>query len=160
MSGKANCKEHLLRILACRSFPTPSLDRNCLPAGGSEGIRSHRGGDSRDCSLDLQLVVLGKGQQKYHDLFRQFASQYPAKIAVQLSFDNALAHKIEAGCDMFLMPSRFEPCGSEPAVQSSLWDGADCAADGGLATRSSLMMGIPAPGSDSANMRHRRCWPQ
>ena len=62
-------------------------------------------------ALNLQLVILGMGQQKYHDLFRQFAAQYPAKIAVRFSFDTALAHRIEAGCDMFLMPSRFEPCG-------------------------------------------------
>ena len=62
-------------------------------------------------SLDLQLVVLGTGQQKYHELFHSIAARYPLKIGLQLGFDNALAHRIEAGCDMFLMPSRYEPCG-------------------------------------------------
>jgi starch synthase len=62
-------------------------------------------------ALNLQLVVLGTGQQKYHDLFEEIAAKYSGKLAVQLSFDNGLAHRIEAGCDMFLMPSKFEPCG-------------------------------------------------
>jgi starch synthase len=44
-------------------------------------------------------------------LFQHIASRYPEKIAVRLSFDTELAHRIEAGCDMFLMPSKYEPCG-------------------------------------------------
>jgi starch synthase len=59
----------------------------------------------------MQMVVLGTGQQKYHDLFQQIAAQYPEQVGVQFSYDNELAHRIEAGCDMFLMPSRYEPCG-------------------------------------------------
>jgi starch synthase len=61
--------------------------------------------------LDLQLVVLGTGEKRYHDLFERLARKYPEKIAIQLSFNNELAHLIEAGADMFLMPSRYEPCG-------------------------------------------------
>ena len=62
-------------------------------------------------ALDLQLVVLGTGEKQYHDLFTRAAAAYPRKLAVALRFDNALAHLIEAGSDMFLMPSRYEPCG-------------------------------------------------
>jgi starch synthase len=62
-------------------------------------------------SLDLRLVILGTGDEKYHKLFKQMAKKYPQKISVNLRFDNALAHLIEAGADMFLMPSRYEPCG-------------------------------------------------
>jgi starch synthase len=47
-------------------------------------------------ALNLRLVVLGTGQKKYNDLFERIASRYPAKVGVRLSFDNALAHKIEA----------------------------------------------------------------
>jgi starch synthase len=62
-------------------------------------------------SLDIQLVILGTGDQKYHDLLSELQKKYPKKLSVTLGFDNALAHLIEAGCDMFLMPSRYEPCG-------------------------------------------------
>jgi starch synthase len=60
---------------------------------------------------DLILVVLGNGQKEYEDLFRRLARQYPQKFAVKIAYDNALAHKIEAGSDIYLMPSHYEPCG-------------------------------------------------
>ena len=62
-------------------------------------------------SHDVQMVVLGTGQRKYHKLFEDISARYPDKIAVKLDFDDRLAHEIEAGSDMFLMPSRYEPCG-------------------------------------------------
>jgi starch synthase len=61
--------------------------------------------------LNLQLVVLGTGEKRYHDLFERAASRFPDRVGIQLSFNNDLAHLIEAGSDMFLMPSRYEPCG-------------------------------------------------
>ena len=61
--------------------------------------------------LNLQLVVLGTGERKYHELFEKASRRHPQTIAVRLTFDNRLAHLIEAGSDMFLMPSRYEPCG-------------------------------------------------
>lgn len=60
---------------------------------------------------NLQLVILGLGDQEYHDLLKTEAKKYPAKISLQIKFDNVLAHQIYAGCNFFLMPSRFEPCG-------------------------------------------------
>jgi starch synthase len=62
-------------------------------------------------SLDLQMVILGTGDKIYHDLFTEMQSKYPKKLSVTLGFDNHLAHLIEAGSDMFLMPSRYEPSG-------------------------------------------------
>ena len=62
-------------------------------------------------ALNIQLVVLGTGEKKYHDLFERTQKKYPQKVAVALTFNNDLAHLIEAGSDMFLMPSRYEPCG-------------------------------------------------
>jgi starch synthase len=62
-------------------------------------------------SLNLQLVILGTGQQRYLEFFYRTAARFPEKVAVELSFDNGLAHQVEAGCDMFLMPSKYEPCG-------------------------------------------------
>ena len=60
---------------------------------------------------DLAVVALGTGDPYYENLFRGWAFRHPATVAVQIRYDDALAHKIEAGADMFLMPSRYEPCG-------------------------------------------------
>src|ERR1051325_9748597 len=60
---------------------------------------------------DLLFVALGSGDKSFEDLFRRVCRQYPSKFAVKIAYDNPLAHKIEAGSDMFLMPSRYEPCG-------------------------------------------------
>lgn len=62
-------------------------------------------------SEDAQWAILGTGDAVYHRLLDQLASDWPAKVGCRLTFSNDLAHRIEAGCDMFLMPSRFEPCG-------------------------------------------------
>ncbi len=61
--------------------------------------------------LDVQFALLGTGEQYYHDVLSRLAAQYPDKMGLALTFDNALAHRIYAGSDMFLMPSRYEPCG-------------------------------------------------
>lgn len=62
-------------------------------------------------SQDLQLVVLGTGESHYESMFQVAAYRYPEKVSANIFFDDALAHKIYAGADMFLMPSQFEPCG-------------------------------------------------
>jgi starch synthase len=61
--------------------------------------------------MNLQLVVLGTGEKRYHDLFERAVRKHPKQVAARLGFDNDLAHLIEAGSDMFLMPSKYEPCG-------------------------------------------------
>ncbi len=60
---------------------------------------------------DLQFVLLGAGDKYYEEFFKEVADRYPDKIAVQIGYNGPLAQQIYAGCDMFLMPSRFEPCG-------------------------------------------------
>jgi starch synthase len=61
--------------------------------------------------LKLQMVLLGTGERKYHKFFEQMSSKYQGKFAAYLGFNDDLAHLIEAGSDIFLMPSRYEPCG-------------------------------------------------
>ncbi|MDZ7343145.1 MAG: glycogen synthase GlgA [candidate division KSB1 bacterium] len=61
--------------------------------------------------LPLQMVVLGDGEKKYEDFLRWAVQTYPEKIGAYVGFNNELAHLITAGSDMFLMPSRYEPCG-------------------------------------------------
>ena len=62
-------------------------------------------------SLDVQWVILGNGEQRYASALSELALRRPDRVAVRLEFSDPLAHKIEAACDMFLMPSRYEPCG-------------------------------------------------
>jgi starch synthase len=62
-------------------------------------------------ALDASFVVLGTGEPHYQDFWRQLAARHPDRIAARIGFDEGLAHLIEAGSDIFLMPSRFEPCG-------------------------------------------------
>ncbi len=61
--------------------------------------------------LDATFVVLGTGEERYQAMWTTLAAAHPDRIAARIGFDEALAHLIEAGADMFLMPSRFEPCG-------------------------------------------------
>jgi starch synthase len=58
-----------------------------------------------------QWVILGTGEQEYHDLFQSLAKRHPQRVAAHIGFSPELAHQIEAGADIFLMPSRYEPCG-------------------------------------------------
>ncbi len=61
--------------------------------------------------LDASFVLLGTGERRYEELWLSLAERHPGRIAVRIGFDEALAHRIEGGADLFLMPSRFEPCG-------------------------------------------------
>ncbi|MEK7291144.1 MAG: glycogen synthase GlgA [Planctomycetota bacterium] len=110
LSGKQLCKKALQN-----KFRLP--ERNIPVVGLITRLTDQKGLDLvvdkfHDLmKADLQFVLLGTGEQKYQELFQTYANKYPAKVAVKLNFDECSAHEIEAGSDMFLMPSRFEPCG-------------------------------------------------
>ncbi|MDM7995398.1 MAG: glycogen synthase GlgA [Acidobacteriota bacterium] len=112
LTGRMKCRKRLLE-----HFGLPQSHKRIPLIGIVSRLADQKGFDLIEesieaiAALDLQLVVLGTGQQKYHDFFQTIAARFPDKIAVRLAFDNAMAHWVEAGCDMFLMPSRFEPCG-------------------------------------------------
>jgi|WetSurMetagenome_2_1015567.scaffolds.fasta_scaffold84148_2 starch synthase len=111
-SGKEKCKQLLKKQLNLPQFPgrTPLIGivSRLVDQKGFDLIEE----DIRKVmALNLQLAVLGTGQEKYMSLFQSIASRYPEKVAVRLYFDHELAHRMEAGCDMFLMPSKYEPCG-------------------------------------------------
>jgi starch synthase len=65
----------------------------------------------RILKMDVQFVVVGNGEPWAHFYFGDIAAEYPEKFACFIGYDNALAHKVEAGADFFVMPSAFEPCG-------------------------------------------------
>ena len=112
LSGKAVCKEHLLREFG---LPVQAMDRPVIGIvsrftrqKGADLIAEAAGGIA---DAGAYLVALGSGEPEYEELFRRMASDHPVRIAVRVGFDNRLAHLIEAGADIFLMPSRYEPCG-------------------------------------------------
>ncbi len=77
----------------------------------SKGFDLVQKGFSDLLKLNCQIILLGTGDNKYHTYFEKMAAKNPKKFACYLGFNDELAHQIEAGADMFLMPSKYEPCG-------------------------------------------------
>jgi starch synthase len=112
LSGKAKCKEDLLRTVGLQQPDTE------LPVIGIVSrFASQKGFDlilqimDRLAREEMILIALGSGDTSYEEMFLRLQRHFPGKVAVRVAYDNALAHKIEAGSDMFLMPSRYEPAG-------------------------------------------------
>lgn len=109
--NKAICKASLQKY-----FKLPQMPRVPL-IGMISRLTSQKGFDLLEATLprlmdnDLQIVILGTGEKRYHEMLLKCAKEYPTKIGVRIAFDNTLAHLIEAGSDFFLMPSKYEPCG-------------------------------------------------
>jgi starch synthase len=112
LSGKRACK---LALLAEYGLPQDNPDRPLI--GIISRFAAQKGFDiladaaSRMMLQDLNLVVLGSGDRPYEAMFRALAQNYPQKVGLRVGYDTGLAHRIEAGADMILMPSRYEPCG-------------------------------------------------
>jgi starch synthase len=111
LAGKAECKRDLLATMGLPLEPS-------LPVVGViSRLVAQKGFDIVvDAWYDLlqrpiRMVVLGTGEPRLEQGLRSLAERAPDRFAVRLTYDEALAHKIEAGSDIFLMPSRFEPCG-------------------------------------------------
>lgn len=111
LSGKATCKKFLQQ-----RFGLPERDVPLL--GVVSRLYYQKGLDVLMAILphlfehmDFQIVFLGSGEPSWEGNLNYLASQFPQKMKVYIGYENALAHQIEAGCDVFVMPSRFEPCG-------------------------------------------------
>jgi len=112
MKGKEACKKGLLEKMGVQ---VPVLSRPVIGIvsrfAAQKGFDLIAGIAEQLASLDLYVVALGTGDPAFEELFRNMAAKYPDKFLVKVAYDNTLAHQIEAGADMFLMPSRYEPCG-------------------------------------------------
>jgi starch synthase len=112
LKGKEGCKKALLEKMGVTQ---PALDRPVIGIVSrfaiQKGFDLIAGIAEELMAMDLYIVALGTGEPQYEDLFRMLAAKYPDKFLVKVAYDNTLAHQIEAGADMFLMPSRYEPCG-------------------------------------------------
>jgi starch synthase len=112
LDGKRLCKKDLLSVF---QLPAENMERPVI--GIVSRFVDQKGFDLiADTAADLMkedlaLVALGNGDAKYEKLFQELAKKYPSRVGVKIAYDNVVAHKIEAGADMFLMPSRYEPCG-------------------------------------------------
>jgi starch synthase len=112
LRGKLQCKQDLLHAFGVRS-----ADSKVPVIGIVSRFAAQKGFDlisqimDRLAREEMIVVALGAGDKLFEDMFLRLNKQFPNKIAVKVAYDNAIAHKIEAGADMFLMPSRYEPCG-------------------------------------------------
>ena len=111
MVGKATCKASLQASLGLAQEPDTPL------MGIVSRLVGHKGLDIVEQGLDgimatgCQLVVLGRGESRYEDIFHGKAWEYGGRLSAQITYAEDLARRVYAGCDLFLMPSRSEPCG-------------------------------------------------
>jgi starch synthase len=112
LSGKLMCKQHLLEEFG---LPAEAMSRPLL--GIVSRFTLQKGVDllaevaGAIVAEDMYLVALGTGEPEYEALLLDKMAEYPSRIAMRIGFDDGLAHRIEAGADVFLMPSRYEPSG-------------------------------------------------
>jgi starch synthase len=112
LSGKRACRADLLH-----AFGLENVARTTPVIGIVSRFVTQKGFDivsriaEELAGRDVVVVALGSGEPIYENFFRDWAFRHPANVAVRVGYDDSLSHKVEAGADMFLMPSRYEPCG-------------------------------------------------
>ncbi len=111
LTGKAKCKQDLLSTFGMK------VDVRLPVIGIVSRFAAQKGFDlisqvmDRLAREEMIVLAIGSGDKPFEDMFLRLSKLFPQKIAVTVAYDNAVAHKMEAGSDMFLMPSRYEPCG-------------------------------------------------
>src|SRR5215469_1230403 len=112
LDGKKECRRDLLH-----AFGFNGVKDETAVIGVVSRFATQKGFDfiveimDRLVQQDMVLVMLGNGEEYYEKLLCEIALRYPSKVKVQVKFDNVISHKVEAGSDIFLMPSRYEPGG-------------------------------------------------
>jgi starch synthase len=114
LGGKRECKREVLKTYglptdeATLGRPTIGMVSRMVDQKGFDLLAAMAADLPR---LDANWVVLGTGERRYQDMWKGLASSFPTRIGAWIGFDERRAHLVEAGADLFLMPSRFEPCG-------------------------------------------------
>jgi len=111
LSGKKVCKAELQRTFNLPENPDVPVIGMVSRLTAQKGLDLLAEALKELLSSGAQLVLLGTGDKPYQELFRKLHRRYPKKVGVRIAFDEPLSHKIIAGADMLLMPSRYEPCG-------------------------------------------------
>lgn len=111
LTGKAADKAELQRMMGLREEPDTPILAVVSRLVAHKGLDLIREVFHDIMELPVQLVVLGQGEEKFEEFFSWAQGQYPGRMAAHLGYDEALAMNIYAGADLFLMPSRSEPCG-------------------------------------------------
>ncbi len=110
LAGKAACKKKLLRLVSLTDSGNPLIGM-VTRLVDQKGLDILTEALPELMSLGAGLVILGTGDPVYHRLLTDAADRYPGRMRVMLQYDDDLAKNIYAGCDLFLMPSQYEPCG-------------------------------------------------
>ena len=112
LSGKVECKRALIAEMG---LPAEAMGRPLIGIvsrfAGQKGFDLVEEIAQAIADEDVSVAILGSGEARFEDSFRRFASARPDRFAARIGYDDGLAHRIEAGADLFLMPSRYEPCG-------------------------------------------------
>ncbi len=111
LDGKSACKGEILKAVKLAPREGVPLVGMVSRMTSQKGFDLLRDAFDRIMTLDLQIVMLANGDASFEAYFRDAQRRFPDRFRLLGEFDNVLAHKVQAGCDAFLMPSRFEPCG-------------------------------------------------
>ena len=111
LKGKLANKLALQREVGLPEHAAMPLFANITRLADQKGVDIQLGALEEMLAADMQFVLLGSGSPEYEAAYQRLARRHPTKVAVKIGFDHGLSHRIEAGADFFLMPSRYEPCG-------------------------------------------------
>ncbi len=111
LAGKAACREELGRMFGLDLPDSRPLAGMVTRLAGQKGLDIVCEAIDRLFELDLSLVILGTGEQKIQDFLLAAQKKHPSRLGLKIAFDEKIAHTIYAGSDLFLIPSRYEPCG-------------------------------------------------
>lgn len=111
LSGKKACKDELVKAAKLNISAGTAILGMVTRLVDQKGLDILADAMNALMALDVSVVILGAGQEKYQTLCRQWAEKWPGRFTAHVGYDTPLAHKIIAGSDLYLMPSRFEPCG-------------------------------------------------
>jgi starch synthase len=111
LTGKAACKQALQTELDLTPSATTPLFGVVTRIAEQKGMGIILGALEEMLSTDMQFALLGSGAPNYERSLLELAARFPNQVGIRIGYDQALAHRIEAGSDFYLMPSQFEPCG-------------------------------------------------